>query len=113
MQVSGYVHVTASVLPAQVHSGEQSESMPLASAGREASVLELADLDREVTSSLLTLQKLLRPLPPLDDVWTSCRTASIWQRPPCMITLHMCSVMPHTHGSLDGPSADTSEWLPS
>ena len=53
------MHVTASLLPAQVHSGEQSESMPSASAGREATVLELADLDREVTSSLLTLFKAI------------------------------------------------------
>ena len=55
--VSVYVHVKMGLMPAQVHSGEQSESMPSASAGREASVLELADLDREVTSSLLTPSK--------------------------------------------------------
>ena len=40
------------LLPAQVHSGGQSEAMPSAAAGREAAVLELADLDREVTRSL-------------------------------------------------------------
>ena len=47
------VHVKPGHLPAQVHSGGQSDPLPSASAGREASVLELADLDREVTSSLL------------------------------------------------------------
>lgn len=41
------------LLPAQVRSGDQLEAMPSASASREASVLELADLDREVTCHAL------------------------------------------------------------
>ena len=38
------------LLPTQVLQGSQSGAMPSASASREASVLELADLDREVRS---------------------------------------------------------------
>ena len=47
------MHVKPGHLPAQVHSGGQSDPLPSASAGREASVLELADLDREVIGSIL------------------------------------------------------------
>lgn len=54
MPASVSMPVRVHLLPAQVHLGAQSEAMPAASAGREASVLELADLDREVTSSLHT-----------------------------------------------------------
>ena len=39
------------LLPTQVHHGSQSGAMPSDSASREASVLELADLDREVRSN--------------------------------------------------------------
>ena len=38
------------LLPTQVHHGSQSGAMPSGSASREASVLELADIDREVRS---------------------------------------------------------------
>ena len=43
----------ANLLYAQVHSKEQSEAAPSASTSREASVLELADLDREVIHQLI------------------------------------------------------------
>jgi len=44
------VSLNKMLLPLQVHQGSQSGAMPSASASREASVLELADLDREVRS---------------------------------------------------------------
>ena len=68
------VHVQ--LLPAQVHSGEQSEAAPSASASREASVLELADLDREVTChSMYFIQyqaQAIRPFPALHAPHARC-----------------------------------------
>ena len=68
------------LLPAQVHLGGQSEAMPSASAGREATVLELADLDREVTSSLHTpdagycdILPIMRCMQPLQNSITKRR----------------------------------------
>ena len=79
--------------PAQVHAGGQSEAMPSASTGREAAVLELADLDREVTRFQLSSGPGFHTIPAVLTLHNSIVMGSIY---PANSPCSFAGIMPDT-----------------